>query len=231
MKSWLPFVVCASCCAVACMPPSPAVENAERPTLDSGEPGAPPAMAVLPELPPGATVDSARTHHGLLAARETLERTMPTLPADRSYLSLQRWVDDELVSWLERRRDQTDVTRSQFTRAGEGSDSERAVQHAALGLIHEDTALSLGRIPAPAELDREPEFASMYDEIVRARVDMFLQTALVEFRDCANDAYRAPKDMRGWASFCHARFKRLQAQILESRKRAREAHAAAPAAQ
>jgi len=190
-------------------------------TRNRGDAGAPPSIAVLPDLPAGASVNTERTHQGLLVARETLDAAMPRPPGDRSYLSLQGWVDAELAIWLEHRRDQADLTRARFAQEDDPSGSERAVGHAALGLIHEDTALSLGTIPAPSELDTEPEIAAIYRELVTVQVDTFLNTAVVEFRDCANEAYRAGDDMRVWAEFCHARFDRLRENVRANRKQPR----------
>jgi hypothetical protein len=204
---------------------------AEPPANASGDANARPSLAVLPALPTGASGNTTRTHHGLLVAREALDTTMPTPPHDRSYLSLKSWVDAELVVWLERRREQADLTRARFALETEVSGSERAVSHAALGLIHEDTALWLGTIPAPRELDSEPEIAALYRELVSVQVDTFLNSAVVEFRDCANEAYQAADDMRGWARFCHARFDRLREDVLASRKQAQAANAANAKAQ
>jgi len=188
-------------------------------------------MAVLPALPPGASGNTPRTHHGLLVVRETLDATMPRPPADRSYLSLKGWVDGEFALWLERRRQQVEQTRARFELEAAPNGSERAVSHAALGLIHEDTALSLGTIPAPSELDTEPEVAEMYRELVAVQVDTFLNTAANEFGDCANEAYRAGDDMRSWAQFCHARFDRLRENVRARREQADPKRAALATAQ
>ena len=189
--------------------------------LEGGAPGDPeaqPSLAALPEMPQGATCNTVRTHQGLLVARETFDAALPPPPADRSYTSLQHWVDTAVVAWLERRRQQTDATRDRFLLEGAPNPSERAVSHAVIGLIHEDTALSLLRIPAPSELDSEPEIAQMYREIVQTQADTFTTSALIEFRDCANDAYRGPEDMRVWAEFCHARFDRLRERLPQRTK-------------
>lgn len=169
-----------------------------------------PELAELPALADAKSADSPRTHQGMLVARATLDATMPPAPADRSYSALQAWVDSEVVTWVDQRRRQTEDTRDRFQLEGAPNSSERAVSHAAIGVIHEDTAFSLRGIPAPSELESEPEIAQMYAEIIGAQADTFLKSALVEFRDCANDAYRSPPDMRPFAEFCHERFDRLQ---------------------
>jgi hypothetical protein len=157
----------------------------------------------------GASGNTARTHQGLLLARETLDTAFPVFAGDRTYASLQHWVDTSVVAWLEHRRAQTEATRERLLE-GEPSDAESIVSHAVLGLIHEDTARSLASIPAPSELDSEPEIAGMYRDMIRTQADSFVSSALLELRECADDAYRGPKDMRPWADFCHARFDRLR---------------------
>lgn len=177
--------------------------------------------AVLGPLPPierGSSADTPRTHQGLLIARATLDAAMPEPPLDRSYAALQRWVDTDVVAWVERRRAQTQEVRERFELEGEPNESELAVSRAVIGVIHEDTARALRSIPAPAELETEPEIAAMYRDIVSVQADAFLNSALVEFRDCANGAYRAEDDMRPFALFCHERFDHLDEQLSARRK-------------
>jgi hypothetical protein len=175
-----------------------------------GHPEAAPSLAALPEMPNGATGNTARTHQGLLLARQTFDAAFPAPPADRTYASLQSWVDTAVVAWLEQRRSQTEATRERFLLEGDPSEGERIVSHAVLGLIQEDTALSLSSIPPPSELDSEPEIAGMYHDIIRTQAESFMSSALLELRECADSAYRGPEDMRPWALFCHARFDRLR---------------------
>jgi hypothetical protein len=197
-------------CAADPPPPARHVSSAETSRAAMREPMAKPELAELPPLAQAGSADTSRTHQGMLVARATLDATMPPAPEDRSYATLQAWVDSEVVTWVERRRSQTQDTRDRFELEGELNSSERAVSHATIGLIHEDTAFALRGIPAPSELDSEPEIAQMYLEIVGAQAATFLRSALAEFRDCANEAYRSPEDMRGFAEFCRVRYDRLQ---------------------
>jgi hypothetical protein len=197
-------------CATAGAPPT--TEPVEQVAYDDGGDTERPALASLPALPQGSAADTARSHQGLLIARATLDETMPEPPIDRSYSELQKWVDTQVVSWIERRRAQTAETRDRFRLEGAPNPSELALSHAVVGLIHEDTAFSLRSIPAPSELESEPEIAEMYREIVSVQADTFVSSALLEFRDCANGAY-GTSDMRPFAEFCHARFDRLQSRL------------------
>jgi hypothetical protein len=196
-----------------CATASTATETAPTANAVSGEASERPALAALPTIERGSSADTRGTHQGLLIARATLDTAMPEPPADRSYAALQRWVDTEVVAWVEHRRAQTEEARERFSLEGDPNESVIAMSHAVVGLIHEDTALSLRSIPAPTELDSEPEIAAMYREIVSAQADTFLNSALVEFRDCANTAYNGKDDMRPFALFCHGRFDQLQSQL------------------
>jgi hypothetical protein len=71
-------------------------------------------------------------------------------------------------------------------------------------------ALALGNIPAPSELDSEPDIAEIYAEVVVKQATPFITAALVEYRECANTAINGPQSMRHWAYFCARRFERLR---------------------
>jgi hypothetical protein len=190
-------------CAEASAPPA-----AAAPLAGGGDPDAPPNLLALPELP--ADADTPRTHQGILVARQTLDAALPAAPADRTFASLQRWVNSDVLAWVQRRRAQTMATRDRFFVEGEPNEAERIVSLAVIGLLDEDTARALGNLPPPSELDSEPEIAAMYRDVTRVQASAFMSAALAALRDCANSAYRGPVSWRGFARFCHARFDRLQ---------------------
>jgi len=181
----------------------------------------------LPELE-GDGIDTPRAHQGLLLARETFDEALPEAPADRSFASLQQWVDGPVAKWVEHRRAQIDATRARFAQGGVTSEGEQVVSHAVVALLDEDTALCLGRLPSPSELDDEPEIAAMYRDMIRAQADIFVRSAADELADCANQGYRGGSELRPWAELCHARFDRLQEQ-LEQRSSMRPLPAGASA--
>lgn len=196
-------LACAWGCAQA---PAPPAATAARGS--GGDPNAAPSLLALPQLP--ADGDTPRTHQGLLMARATLDVAMPAPPADRSFSSLQRWVDSDVLTWLQQRRAQSLATRDRFLVEGEPNDAERIVSLAVLGLIDEDTARALGNLPPPSELDDEPDIAAMYRDVTRMHAEAFMSAAIAGMRDCANAAYQKPSAWRAFAQFCHARFDRLQ---------------------
>lgn len=175
----------------------------------AGDPDAPPAVAVLPELVREPKQVAERMHTMLAMANEIFAKKLPEPPTDRAYASLSTWVHDVVTPWLETRHDAIDEVRFQASR--EGSElAEQVINAAVIGLLHEDTALELERIPAPSELDREPEVAAMFRDIIRVQAKPFVGSALREYRYCANTGYRATEELLRFARFCHARHDRLR---------------------
>ena len=181
--------------------------------LSLGDPDAPPTLASLPTLPRAATGRTPRTRQGMLVAREGFEARLPEAPLDLSHSNLQHWVDTEVVAWVGERSKNLDTTRYEFGLVSDASAGESIVGNAVVGLLQEDTARQLATIPAPTELDSEPEIARMYREVIEAHARPFLSSALVGYRDCANTAHDGPEDMRHWAGYCDARFRRIKQEL------------------
>lgn len=193
---------------------------APRPAPYAGDPEGPPTLGVLPEMPQQESQAAARQHQALLVAREVLDSRVPAAPSDRSYDALQRWSQGPLAAWIRHRRQEVERARSQFTLGGEPGLRDGIVQHAVMGLLHEDTAAQLVALPEPAELDDEPEVARMYREVVAYQAEPFASSALLEYRTCAQSAYEGPTDLRHWGDFCAGRFERLKARTLALRQAA-----------
>jgi hypothetical protein len=191
-------------CAASVHSETPASSEPSR-----GDPDAAPSLAVLPDAVQNVASDTERVHQGMMMARQVFAKLMPSPPADRSYASLQAWVEEQVAPWVEQRRDSVDETRFQFALGEQSRPADAVVAHAVLGLLHEDTALALSSIPSPTELDTEPEVAAMFRDLIRGQAQPFVNAARSEFADCANTGYRLGDDLRRWAEFCHARFDRL----------------------
>lgn len=201
-------------CIGACGGSTTHIESG-RETLRNGDPNGPPTIQSLPDVARASA--SPRVQSGLTLARQILATRFPEPPADRSYRQLQSWIDEHVVPWVSARRDSVDETRSEFGLEHGASEDERIVATAVIGLLQEDTALSLANIPAPAELDTEPEIGQMFRELVRTQTQPFQTAALTEYRDCANRAYGQGQEQRRWALFCHGRFDHLEAKLHASR--------------
>jgi hypothetical protein len=177
-------------------------------------------LAVLPTMLAKPKGMAERTHGGFTMANTLFETKCPVAPVDRSYKSLSAWVQAEVAPWVEKRRDGVDDTRFQFAQSKPQTPSDQVVSAAVVGLLQEDTALTLQTIPQPAELDAEPEIAEMYRDVIRSQANPLLGAALTAYRDCANIGYREGGELERWAKFCHARYDRLRAdnKDLESRE-------------
>jgi hypothetical protein len=183
--------------------------------LRNGDPTAPPSLRALPDVAKGKS--SQRVQLGMSLARQVLETRLPEPPNDHSYQRLQLWIDQDVVPWVSARRESVEETRFQFGLDHGASTDERIVASAVLGLLQEDTALSLANIPSPAELDTEPEVGEMFRDLVRTQSQPFQSAAASEYRDCATSAYEEGRELRHWAVFCHARFDHLEAQLQAAR--------------
>jgi len=201
-----------SLCVCGCVRAPSAIESNGVPS-DIGDPDGPPSIQVLPTLTRNSPEYTQRAREGLMVARGVLKATLPRPPAEREFDALQKWLETKVVAWIEERNKGVDATRFSFIDPLDSTPEERVVAHAVIGILQEDTALSLLTIPVPTELDSEPEITALYLEQLRTHTAPFINAALIEFRDCAHTAVReGPLSMRRWARFCVARFQRLQAE-------------------
>lgn len=178
-----------------------------------GDAEAAPSLAVLPELVEIEGKDRGRVRQGMLVAQNAFDRVMPDPPRDRSYVSLQAWIDGPVLVWLKQRRLAVVESRYLFGVGRDAPQGDQAVGEAVAGLLQEDTALALQTIPVPSELGREPEIRDMFVEIVQKQTHPLLSAALVSFRECSDLAYTGPEQTMHFAYFCDARFRRLREQL------------------
>jgi hypothetical protein len=200
-------------CGLHCAIDGAAPPNSAPRARAAGDPDAPPTLTALPELSARAPANSERTHQGILLARQALDADLPAPPADRSFAALQSWADDQVSSWVVKRRDQIEAARARMF-DGHASPAEQILGHAVLALLHEDTARTLSSIPAPKELDDEREISAMYYDLVSGQADAFVTSALIELRDCVELAHQGPAEMHAYDDYCHARFERLRGEQL-----------------
>ncbi len=174
-----------------------------------GDPNAAPALSALPDMVREPAGEAERMHPPLALASEILERRLPDPPDDRSYASLSEWVESTIAPWVEQRRDAIDDVRFQMMRDSP-AETEQVLCSTVVGLLQEDTALSLERIPAPAELDREPEVAKMFRDIIHLQARPFMEAALREYAACAKLGTDEGAELERWGRFCDVRQKRLR---------------------
>lgn len=181
--------------------------------VDVGRAHAAPTLGSLPAIPEGSSAATACTRHGILAAREVLDRKLPAPPPDRRHRVLQAWVNNEVAAWMRARQRAVEDAAYEFQVGGAPTIAETIVQRATIGLLHEDTATAIAALPAPAELTEEPAAAAVFAEVMHAHAKPFLSAALVEFRECSDLAFDGPEDMRHWARYCQIRFARMRALV------------------
>ena len=210
--------IAALSCFVGCASPGKKATRHETVAEHPGDAVAPPSLDALPTPLP---VDHQAVHDALTLAGQIFAAPLPTPPADRANASLSVWVDGEVASWIVRRRESVEETRFLFRLPAKDAEDEpsdeeirkNVVARAVLGLLQEDTALQLSRIPAPSELDSEPEIAAMFDELVKGRAEPFVYAAQREYVECANAGYRFGDELEPLARFCHARHDKLAAVV------------------
>lgn len=204
--SWLSCLTLLAACATA----SPDVAVSSN-ALYRGDPAAPPAFAVLPDVT--KPQQTTRVAQGLSLARHVLGTALPTAPDDRRYASLQAWIDETVAPWISARRDSVDETRFQFGLGDNAArpdkikpaEAEQVIARAVLGLMQENTAQELSQMPMPEELDSEPEIAEIYRDLVSTQSKPFRNAALAEYEQCSALADDAGRELQRWAEFCHVR--------------------------
>lgn len=176
--------------------------------LDPGQVDAPPAMECLPDPDVRDTALTQRMRFGWTLAEESFLVPPPAPPDDRAALNLETWSEEVLAPWLERKTHTIEAARRELDHAAEEEHRQRIMGGAIVGLMYEDVARLLRSIPAPEELESEPEIADMYRDILRSQARPFLEHARRAYSACAQNAIR-PESMRHWSRFCAGREDRL----------------------
>ena len=77
--------------------------------------------------------------------------------------------------------------------------------------MYEDIARVLRSVPAPVDLDSEPEIMEIFQNLVRSQARPFLELARSAYRACSLNADRPP-GMRHFSTFCRERLDALPEQ-------------------
>lgn len=175
-----------------------------------GSVDAAPAISALPstDCEPEALSESMR--FGWLLADESLGLPQPAMPPSREMHALKQWTSDVLKPWLERKSRTVEAARKELDEAAETSLRERIMAGALVGILYEDVALTLRRVPMPQGLENEPEIAAMYQDVIDFQASPFVEHARRAYYACAQNAInRGP--MHHWSAFCSGRVDRLPA--------------------
>lgn len=176
--------------------------------LNSGRVECDPSMECLPDPDIEDASMTRRMRFGWTLAEESFHVPAPSTPDDQSSDSLEAWSEQVLSPWLQRKTHAIEVARRELDRAAEEMHRQRIMGGAIVGLMYEDVARVLTSIPAPDELDDEPEIRRVYRNVLRSQARPYLEQARQAYRACAQNAIR-PSSMRHWSRFCTGRQEQL----------------------
>ncbi|MCB9593819.1 MAG: hypothetical protein H6719_13885 [Sandaracinaceae bacterium] len=176
--------------------------------LDPGRAETDPSMECLPEPDMEQASMSRHMRFGWTLAEQSFLIPPPEAPDDQSAESLEAWSSQVLAPWLERKTHTIESARAELDQAAEENHRQRIMGGAIVGLMYEDVARVLRSIPAPRELDDEPEIQEIYRNVMTSQARPFLEHARRAYGACAQNGIQ-PSSMRHWSRFCSAREERL----------------------
>ncbi len=181
---------------------------AMRGDVFTGRSEGPPSMHCLPETD---VADSAFTEHlrrGLELAEASFDLAAPSPPASRAAGDLTEWSNGALREWLAQKASAIQAARHELDLAAEEDHRQRILGGAVVGLMYEDIARVLRAVPAPVDLDSEPEILEIYQDLVRSQARPFLELSRAAYRACSLNADH-PAGMRHFSTFCRERLDQL----------------------
>lgn len=185
----------------ACGGAGPQMRSGE---LYAGRVGSSPSIECLPD--PDIAEDAFTEHmrRGMELATESFSVQEPPGPASRAALDLQDWSSGPLRAYLESKTNAIEAARAELDLAAEENHRQRIMGGAIVGLMYEDVARVLAAIPAPNDLDDEPEIMAIYEQVIRSQTRPFLETSRRAYHACAANASE-PATMHHWSHFCRGR--------------------------
>lgn len=179
--------------------------KSKKTALYRGDPGGAPSMESLPAPDVPRTEFSHRMKLAWMLSEESFDVPDPPVPTDRSAASLQYWSDHELKDWIQRKNDRVEAARAELNEAAAENHRQLIMSGALLGLVYEDVALVLIRMPVPNELLAEPEIAEIYKEVMVGQARPYVDNARTAYSACAANAKQLVEGMRHWSYFCESR--------------------------
>lgn len=189
---------------VSCVLSVGCATQANKGPLYGGDPHGRATMEVLPSLD---VIDDALTPEMRMArllCAESLALLSPPVPSDTSATQLTDWSEHQLKSWLGEKLRRAEAARQELDKAALQSHRQRILAGALLGLVFEDVARELLSLPAPRELEREPEVAVIFREVMMSQATPYLMHAGLAYRACAGNA-TGLRTMDHWSGFCSER--------------------------
>lgn len=165
-------------------------------------------MQCLPETDVADSEYSEHMRRGLELAEASFHFEAPVPPASRAAGDLTEWSNGPLRAWLEQKSSAITAARRELDIAAEESHRQRILGGAVVGLMYEDIARVLRSVPAPVDLDGEPEILRMYQDLVRTQARPFLELSRSAYRACSLNADHPP-GMTHFSTFCRERLDQL----------------------
>lgn len=165
-------------------------------------------MEALPSLDVDEQELTKEMRMARMLSAESLNLPAPPLPGGRTADDIQHWSEETLAPWLERKQERAEAARAELDAAAVQDQRQRIVAGALMGLVYEDVAQGLLRIPAPRELDSEPEVRAMYADLLQQQAAPYLTHAKLGYDACAANAH-AVTTLEHWSAFCGTRSERL----------------------
>jgi hypothetical protein len=191
-------------CALALSSSGCATATTKAPTRFAGDARGRACVEALPSLDVADAELSDQMRMARMLSAESLELPVPAVPADHSASSLTRWSDHELKEWVSAKLKRAEAARAELDRAAVENHRQRILAGALVGLVYEDVARSLLVLPIPSELEREPEIAAIFRELMEKQAAPYLFHAHLAYAACAGNA-AGLSAMSHWSDFCSAR--------------------------
>lgn len=172
--------------------------------LYAGRVAAAPSLRCLPDPDVVDAELTPRMRAGLELAEESFAVQAPPPPSSRAALELTDWAEGPLRDWLTRKTAAIQEARHELDAAAEESHRQRIMGGAVVGLMYEDVARVLRSVPAPEDLEDEPEILEIYQQVLESQARPFLETARRAYHACTLNASE-PESMRHWSRFCRGR--------------------------
>jgi hypothetical protein len=176
--------------------------------LSPGDSQGKPSVEALPSLDVAESSLTREMRMARMLSEESLNLPAPPAPVGRGAQEVQLWGEQSLAPWLELKQSRAEAARAELDKAAQQSHRQRVMAGALVGLVFEDVASVLLSVPAPAELESEPEVLRMYRELVQVQAAPYLRHAKLGYDACAANA-QAIASMAHWSTFCGERSGRL----------------------
>lgn len=173
-----------------------------------------PSLAALPAAGIDRGEFSEHMVRGWDLAKQTFAEQMPDPPSARDSAALTAWSEGPLAGWLRRRTEVVEVARHELDTAAEESSEQRIAGGAIVGLMYEDVGRAILAIPLPDELEREPEIAAVYRDVIAFQASPWVEYARRAYRACRENA--RIHAIEPYAEFCATRGARLPEARTES---------------